>query len=152
MNTEIRCRIELRAASDSPGRIVGTVIEQGRVAGDRPEVFAPGALAWPSEGIRLLAEHQGRQVMRVTPTVDGTAIKIDAPLPDTAIGREVASEVRAGTKRGLSIEFHSMAESVVQGVREIRSAFMDAAAVVTEGAYDQAVVEVRQRQRRRVWL
>ena len=149
---EIRCRIELRAAADSPGRIVGTVIEQGRVAGDRPEVFAPGALQWPSNGIRLLSEHRGRQVMRVVPEVDGTAIKIDAQLPDSAIGREVAREVRAGNKRGLSIEFHAMAESVVQGVREIRSAFMDAAAVVTEGAYDQATVEVREKKRRRLWL
>ena len=45
-----------------------------------------------------------------------------------------------------------MAESVVQGVREIRSAFMDAAAVVSEGAYDQARVEVRAKKRRRLWL
>ena len=149
---EIRCRVELRAAADSPGRIVGTVIEQGRIAADRPEVFAPGALTWPSNGVRLLAEHRGRHVMRVTPTVDGTAIRIDAALPDNDIGREVAREVRAGTKRGLSIEFHAMAETIVQGVREIRSAFMDAAAIVAEGAYDQARVEVREKKRRRLWL
>ena len=149
---EIRCRVELRAAADSPGRLVGVVIEQGRIAGDRPELFAPGALTWPSNGVRLLAEHRGRQVMRVTPTVDGTAIRIDAALPDNDIGREVAREVRAGTKRGLSIEFHAMAETIVQGVREIRSAFMDAAAVVAEGAYDQATVEVREKKRRRLWL
>ena len=149
---EIRCRVELRAAADSPGRIVGTIIEQGRVASDRPEVFAPDALKWPAAGIRLLAEHRGRQVMNVTPISDGTKITIDAALPDSAIGREVAREVRAGTKRGLSIEFHSIAESVVQGVREIRSAIFDAAALVGEGAYEQARVEVRAKKRRRLWL
>lgn len=149
---EIRCNLELRAATDSPGRIVGTIIEQGRVAGDRPEVFAPGAIEWPANGIRLLAEHPGRQVMRVTPQADGAAIRIDAPLPDTAIGREVASEIREGRKRGLSVEFHAVTEAVVQGVREITGAIVDAAAVVTEGAYDQATVEVREKSRRRLWL
>ena len=148
---EIRCSIELRAAEGSPGRIVGTIIETGRVAGDRPEIFTPGALQWPANGIRLLAEHRGRQIMRVTPTVDGTAVRVDAALPDTAIGREVASEVRAGTKRGLSLEFHCTEEAQVQGVREVRGAIMDAAAVVADGAYSQARVEVREK-KRPLWL
>lgn len=150
---EIRCSIELRAAADSPGRIVGTLIQMGRVAGDRREVFAPGSIRWPSNGMRLLAEHRGRQVLRFQPIVDGTEIRIDEPLPDTALGREVAVEVRAGRKRGLSIEFFSTDEEVVQGVREVRSALVDAAAVVGEPAFQQAHVEVRQRTgRRRVWL
>ena len=149
---EIRCTLELRAAENSPGRIVGTIIEQGRVAGDRPEVFSPGAIEWPANGIRLLAEHRGRQVMRVTPKADGAAIRIDAPLPDNELGREVASDIRDGRKRGLSVEFHAVREAVVQGVREIRAAIVDAAAVVREGAYDQATVEVRAKKRRRLWL
>ena len=148
---EIRCAIELRAAADSPGRITGTVLEMGRVAGDRRELFTPGSVQWPANGIRLLAEHRGRQVMRITPTVEGAAIRVDAALPDTAIGREVAAEIRSGRKRGLSVEFFPSDEQVVQGVREVRAALVDAAAVVATPAYDQARVEVRQR-RARWWL
>ena len=144
MNREVRCRIELRAATDSPGRIVGTILQMGRVAGDRREVFTPGSVEWPSNGIRLLAEHRGRQVMRVQPTVDGSEIRLDSPLPDTALGREVASEIRSGRKRGLSIEFVSTSEATVAGVREVRAALVDAAAVVASPAYDQARVEVRE--------
>ena len=151
MKREIRCAIELRAATDSPGRITGTILEMGRVAGDRREVFTPGSVQWPSNGLRLLAEHRGRQVMRVQPTVDGSEIRLDASLPDTALGREVAAEIRAGRKAGLSVEFVSTNEATVAGVREIRAALVDAAAVVASPAYDQARVEVRHRTGRRRW-
>ena len=90
--TEIRCAIELRAASGSPGRIVGTIIETGRVASDRRELFVPGAVQWPGGGVRLLAEHRGALVMTFHPKIDGAKIQIDTPLPDTAIGR--------GSRRG----------------------------------------------------
>ena len=151
--TEIRCAIELRAAVDSPGRIVGTIIETGRVASDRRELFVPGAVQWPGAGVRLLAEHRGREVMRFVPKVAGAKIQIDTPLPDTAIGREVAAEIRAGRKRGLSVEFYAASEGDVQGVREVRSALIEAVAVVESPAYAQAIAEVRnKRARRRVWL
>lgn len=151
MTETLHCGIELREAADSPGRIVGTILEVGRVASDRREVFAPGAVQWPSNGIRLLAEHRGRQVMRVEPVVDGSEIRIDAALPDNAIGREVAAEIRAGRKRGMSVEFVSTREAQVSGVREIRGALVDAAAVVKTGAYSQARVEIRKRKGRRWW-
>ena len=69
--SEIRCAIEIRAASDSPGRITGTIIETGRVAGDRRELFVPGAVQWPAGGVRLLAEHRGREVMMFQPKIEG---------------------------------------------------------------------------------
>ena len=152
MKREVRsAAIELRAAGDSPGRIVGTLIETGRIAGDRREVFAPGSIGWPSEGVRLLAEHRGREVMTFQPVADGAALRINAALPDTALGREVAAEFRSRRKGALSIEFYATQEAQVQGVREVRGALMDAAAVAAAGAYDQARVEVRQRRVHR-WL
>ena len=150
--SEIRCAIEIRAAVDSPGRIVGTIIETGRVAGDRRELFVPGAVQWPAGGVRLLAEHRGREVMTFTPKIEGAKIQIDDKLPDSAIGREVAAEIRAGRKRGLSVEFFASDEGQVQGVREVRSALIDAVAVVKSPAYVQSVAEVRNKGRRRVWL
>ena len=151
MTDTITVPIEIREAADSPGRITGTVLEMGRIASDRAEVFAPGGVQFPANGIRLLAEHRGRQIMRVQPVVDGNAIRIDAPLPDDALGRETAAEIRSGRKRGLSVEFYATGEQTVSGVREVTGALIDAAAVVPAGAYSQARVEVRNR-RRRVWL
>lgn len=155
---EIRCDVEIREATDSPGRITGTILEYGRIAGDRREVFIPGSVQFPQNGIRLLAEHRGRQVMRITPTVEGSAIKVEGLLPDNALGREVAKEIRSGRKRAMSVEFVPHDEQVVQGVREVRGALVDAAAIVAAGAYDQARVEVRHRGElrrglgRRLWL
>lgn len=152
MSDTIHCGIELREAVDSPGRIVGTILQVGRVASDRREVFAPNSVRWPANGIRLLSEHRGRQIMRVDPVMaDSGEIRIDAPLPDTSIGRATAAEIRSGRRRSLSVEFYSTSESTVSGVREITGALIDAAAVVPTGAYSQARVEVRNR-RRRVWL
>ena len=147
MKREIRCSVECRAddSRTSPGRIVGTLIEMGRVASDRREVFAPGALKWPHNGLRLLDKHHGAQVMRFQPIEDGAALRIDAPLPDTEIGRRVAAEIRSGKRRDLSIEFYANDESEVSGVREIRSALVDAVAVADSGTrvYEQATAEVR---------
>ena len=64
---EIRCRVEVEDRGDGPGRIRGVILPLGRVAGDRREVFTPGSVSWPSNGVRLLAEHRGRQVMRFQP-------------------------------------------------------------------------------------
>ena len=155
MTREFTCDIECRedVSRQSPGRIVGTLIELGRVAGDRREVFTPGSVRFPSNGVRLLAEHRGRQVTRFEPVIDGSEIRIDHPLPDTAIGREVAAEIRGGRKRAMSIEFHALEEAQVQGVREVRGALIDAAAIVAAPAYQQARVEVRRRDGvRRLWL
>ena len=156
MKREIRCRVECRAdeSRTSPGRIVGTLIEQGRVAGDRPEVFVAGAIKWPHNGMRLLREHHGAQIMRFAPVEDGATLRIDAQLPDTALGRKAAAEIRSGERADLSIEFHAMEEEQVSGVREVRSAIVDAVALAPTGSgvYEQARAEVRSKPRRHVWL
>lgn len=151
MNIEVRCSLECRADStrQGPGRISGTILQTGRVAGDRPEVFAPGSVRLPTNGIALLLEHRGRQFMRTLPVESGSELRIDAALPDTAEGREAARLVRSGERSNLSIEFHPLAEATVSGVREIRSALVDAAALVSKGAYVQAAAEVRHRRQRR---
>ena len=45
-------------------------------------------------------------MLRFQPVVDGSTLKIDAPLPDTPLGREDAREVRSGRRPNLSIECH----------------------------------------------
>ena len=54
MMSEVRCAVEIREdeSRQSPGRIVGTILETGRVASDRREVFAPGSVQFPANGLR----------------------------------------------------------------------------------------------------
>ena len=86
--------------------------------------------------------------------MDGSAIRIDARLPDTQMGRQVAAEVRSGERSALSVEFVALDEARVQGVRELRQALIKGAALVPSGSYAQASAEIRQRagrRYRRVW-
>ena len=76
---------------------------------------------------------------------------LDALLPDTAAGRDAATEVRSGLLRGLSVEFKALAERYVSGVREIRRAALVGAGLVDSPAYRGSTVEVRARGRR-LWL
>ena len=147
----VECREDDTRAG--PGRIVGTILETGRIAGDRQEVFVPGAAVFPSTGVELLRGHHGAPILTFDPIVDGSEIRIDAPLPDTALGRQVATEVRSGARAALSVEFVPLDEARVMGVRELRSALIQAAALVELGSYDQARAEVRERvgRHRRVW-
>ena len=147
--------IECRASDyDGPGRIVGTILETGRVASDRQEVFVPGAPIFPSTGVQLFRGHRGESVMHFQPVISGSEIRIDAPLPDSELGRLVAREVRSGARAALSVEFVPLSEARVMGVRELRSALIQGAALVARGSYGQATAEVRSRvgRRRRPWL
>ena len=153
---EIRCAIELRAddSRQSPGRIVGTLITYGQRAEDRPEMFADGALRWGERGVILNMQHDRAQpVMRFTPTVEGKEVRINAALPDTTRGRDLAVMVRDGTFGGLSVEFRAVDEGMAGGVREIRSAELVGAAVVDSSSYPTTVaVRHKATGRRRVWL
>ena len=133
---------------EGSGRITGVILELGRVAGDRQELFTPGAPVFPSTGVTLSRGHHGDAVMTFDPIVDGSEIRIDARLPDTQLGRQVATEIRSGARSALSVEFVSLDEARVQGVRELRSALISATALVPSGSYNQARAEVRQRARR----
>ena len=98
--------IEFRAADESrpgPGHLYGTLLTYGERAADRPEVFEPGSLTWPVNGVVLRRQHvRAAPIMRAIPEVRGAAVVFDVPLPDTAAGRDAAAEVRAGLFRGLS--------------------------------------------------
>ena len=137
--------LECREATGSPGRLTGTILPVGRVAGDRPELFVASGVQTPSEGVALLPEHRSsRVVMRFDPIVasDGS-LQVDHLLPDTPDGRDLAASVRSGRTPGLSVEFHALAEARVSGVREVRQSLITAVATVPSQSYDQARAEVR---------
>ena len=142
--------VECRASDyGSPGRLTGTLLEVGRIAADRREVFTAGAPIFPSTGVELFRGHRGESVMHFQPVISGSEIRIDAPLPDTDLGRLVAREVRSGARAALSVEFVPLSEARVMGVRELRSALIQGAALVPLGSYNQARAEVRERAGRR---
>ncbi len=158
---DLYCPLEIRQdeTRSGPGRLYGTLITYGEQAGDRREVFAPGALQWPESGIVVNLQHDRQQpVTRVIPEQRGNAVVIDTPLPDTQRGRDAATLIRNGTFTGLSLEFQSRSEGVRGGIREIRSAFTPSAAIVDSPSYKGSHVEVRKRRQGRqgrlplVWL
>ena len=145
--------LECRETPGSPGRLVGIILPVGRVAGDRAELFVGSGVTTPSGGVALLPEHRSKTIiMRFSPVVssDGSLL-LDHPLPDTPEGVALALSVRSGATPGLSVEFHSLDEAMVSGVREVRSSLITAVATVPSQSYVQSVAEIRSK-RRRIWL
>ena len=145
--------VECREATGSPGRLVGLILPVGRVAGDRPELFVGAGVQTPAEGIALLPEHRSTTVvMRFDPIrkADGS-LQVDHRLPNSPEGRALAASVRSGATTGLSVEFHSLDEAQVQGVREVRQSLVTAVATVPRQSYDQARAEVRSKTRPVAW-
>ena len=151
---EVRCVVELREGQDgSPGRLVGTILTYGERASDRAEVFEPGALSWPEDGIVLNRQHRrDTPIMRIVPEVQESAIVVDAPLPDTTAGRDAAAEIRAKLFRGLSVEFRAVQQANVDGIRRIQEAVLAGVALVDYPAYSGSTAEVRRGRRVRLWL
>lgn len=154
---EIRCAVEIRADDTraSPGRIVGNLVTYGQRAATRAEIFAPGSLTWPADGVTLGLSHVGYDaktqtrrmaplpIGRFVPVERGNEIVVDYQLPDTERGRIAAALVTDGTLRDLSAEFHAIEEApTVAGVREIRKAMLVGAGLVRTGDYGGRV-EVR---------
>ena len=140
--------VELREAEGGP-RLHGVLIQEGRAAaGGRAELFAPGAVTWPDNGIEIRTRHLGPAEVRAMPrrAVDGS-ITIEARA--TA---GIAEAVRAGAN-GMSIEFIPIRETrTAAGVREITAAFVDGATVTSDAEYRQSRAEVRTKRRIATWL
>ena len=138
--------IELRESDGGP-MLHGCLIQEGRAASVRAEIFAPFSLVWGSEGVAIRAEHLGVEDSRAVPTREKNGeIRIAAPASPALV-----AAYNEGRKF-LSIEFHSLKETrSAAGVREIQSAFLPGVAMVRSPEYEQARAEVRAKQRR-VWL
>ena len=127
----------------------GTMLTEGRAAsGGRAEVFAPGSVEWPSQGVAILTEHRGKEETRAQPVRGRNGqITVMARATDA-----ILDTVAAG-KRFMSVEFRSLEERTTKaGVREVLRAFVDAAALTSSPEYDTTLAEVRSQPRRRIWL
>ena len=142
----VQLTVEVR---EEGGELHGVLVQEGRAAsGGRAEVFAPGSITWPADGVGILTEHRGQPETRAFPHRDQLG-KISIRAQATVAIRDAIS---AG-KKYMSVEFRSLDERVTRGgVREILSAYVAAAALVTSPEYDSSAAELRQRKRRRLWL
>lgn len=135
--------VELR---EQGRQVVGVILQEGRAASERREVFAPGSVQWSSSGIALKDGHGGPNIATAFPQRLNTGeLEVRVPLTPG-----ISNALRNG-REGLSVEFVSLEERTTNGgIREITKAYVDAAAFVRRPEYDMAKVEVR---RRRIkWL
>ena len=74
--------VEIRE-SDNGQTLSGVILQEGRAAtGGRRELFVPGAVTWPVEGMDLLIRHGGPRAVRVLPS-SGDAGEITFATPET---------------------------------------------------------------------
>ena len=108
MTDRINVEVEVRAAVDGP-MLRGVILAEGRAArGGRAELFAPGAVCWPADGIAILAEHRGRELARVLPTREANGeIRIETRATD-----DIRRAVDVDGRRFLSVEFFAHRETL----------------------------------------
>ena len=141
--------VEIRE-SETPGyepSLRGVMLQEGRAAsGGRAEVFTPGSVSWPHDGVAILTEHRGKVEARAQ-----VVRERDGRLTISARATEAIREA-VKLKPFLSVEFRSIEErTTAGGVRELLRAVVDAAALVSSPEYDSTLAEVRT-SRRRLWL
>ena len=63
--------VEIRAEGE---HLHGQILQEGRAAtAGRAELFAPGSITWPADGVRILDKHHGRNWRGPIRTVTGPA-------------------------------------------------------------------------------
>ncbi len=142
---EIRCSIKIEdRAEGEPSRIVGTLMDYGTEALDRREVFEASALKW--DGPLILNRQHSRKnpILKFTPIEASGRVSIDVEVPSTVAGSDAVEEIRSGLFSGLSIEFKSIKEVFVGGVRRISEAILSGAALVDSPSFAGSVVEARE--------
>ena len=140
---ELRCSIEVREVEGKPTRIVGTLMDYNTVAQDRRELFESGALKWDGPLILNRQHERKNPILKFLPVESAGRVAIDVEVPSTAAGSDAISELRAGLFSGISIEFKSIKEVFVNGVRKISEAILTGAALVDFPSYPGSVVEAR---------
>lgn len=146
----IRCKVEIREAEGDGPRLHGVILQEGRAAtGGRAELFAPGAVTWPENGIEIRTTHLGRAEARAMPS--------RAPNGEIRIAVQATPAIRAAVQVGkdaMSVEFFALREQrTAGGVREIQRALVDGATLTDDPEYSQTAAELRTRRRKMIpWL
>ena len=135
----VRLEFECR---EQGGELVATILQEGRASsGGLAEVFAPGSVRWPADGVEILCEHRGKAETTAFPHRDALGrIEIRAKATDA-----IRQAIAAG-KNKMSVEFKALDQRrTPAGIREILSAYVDRAALVSAAEYDTTRAEIRSR-------
>ena len=146
----VSAAVEVRAAEDGkPPQLFGVMVQEGRAAsGGRAELFTPGSVEWPADGVGILLAH------RTAPAIRATAERQDdGCITLTGEATPAIREAVEAGRRFMSVEFLAIRErTTAGGVREILRAFVPDAALTDSPEYDSTSAEVRSRRRPRIWL
>ena len=145
--------LEYRAdtSNESPGMLSAVLMTYGAKAADRPEKFEQGAFHWGKDGILIRELHpqpggpEIPAIMRTLPFLEGRELRINAPLPNSTAGRDIAAKMKGPLPLygEMSVEFAPERETRQGGLRVIQRAYLDGAALVLRGSYADSTVEVR---------
>ena len=101
----VQLTVEVR---EEGNELHGVILQEGRAAsGGRAEVFAPGAVKWPADGVGILTEHRGAPETQAFPHRDQLG-RINVRAQATAAIKDAIS---AG-KRYMSVEFRAVDQRV----------------------------------------
>ena len=142
--------IEVRQEAGREPMLHGVMLTEGRAAsGGRAEVFTPGSVQWPSEGVEIAPGHKAKTETKAHPVRHR-----DGKLSFSARATDKLCQAVESGARYMSVEFIALQERRTQGgVREILSALVKRAALVPNPEYDTTAAELRAKEgRRRVWL
>ena len=144
-------RLELRASDTGPGTVVGPVLHYGDVA-TLPfgqERILPGAFGDLSTADLFVNRmHMREQTLANTGaglTIDDNAERLHAEteLIDDMYGEMTAKQVKNGRLRGHSIEFRTLEDDFLDGIRIIKRARLYGFGIVDKPAYPQSVANMR---------
>ena len=141
--------IEIREQAGKEPMLHGVLLTEGRAAsGGRAEVFAPGSLTWPTDGVGIAPGHRA--------ATESYAHPVRSRDGEIRVSARATPRLRAAVAEGrrwMSVEFHALEERETRGgVREILRALAVRAVLTASPEYDTTQAEVRERKVRRIWL
>ena len=148
-------RAEIRADPEKR-TLAGVVMPYGRVSPSHRERFLPGSLRAAPRGLVHVAHDRSRPVAGWPDSVElreaAGGLEAEIRLDDTEEARAAIEAVQAGRLTGFSVEFNRAVSRRVAGVREISDAVLIGLGLVAAPSYPGTAVELRERDRRRVWI
>ena len=140
--------VEIRETENREPTLIGTILTEGRAASERRELFAPGSVEWPAEGIEIAPDHYKPSEARAHPVRQR-----DGRLTISARATDGLREAVENGARYMSVEFHALREKRTKGdIREILSALVVRAACSKSPEYDTTAAEVRNKRGKMAWL